>query len=327
MLRKLAVSGIGLLLLASPAVVTAQSADVQSQIASLLAQIKQLQALIVQLQNGSQSNSCVDLNNTLTLGSTGSDVTNLQNYLIAKGDLDAQYSTGYYGFITAQAVGKLQMNLGLVASASDTAFGIMGPKTRAAVACSGTVTPPNNGTFTATPTSGAAPLTLRFFGSNLDGSLTYRIDYGDGTNGNNDTKNGGPLTPISGVIQIAHTYTSAGTYTAKLIGSKDCGAKSCEGILGTATITVTGTNTGTLSVSPGSGPAPLQVSFSPIDTKYSSGSIDFGDGTSSGFDGYCTANNCSFLHTYNASGAYIAKLKDSYGNLVGTATISVTHSQ
>lgn len=135
MFKKLAVSGIGLVLFASPALAFAQSADVQSQIAGLLAQIKQLQALIVQLQNGSQSTSCVDLHGTLTLGINSPDVNNLQNYLIGKGHLDAQYKTGYYGFLTAQAVGKLQLELGLVSSASDTAYGIMGPKTRAAIAC------------------------------------------------------------------------------------------------------------------------------------------------------------------------------------------------
>ncbi|MDO8408420.1 MAG: peptidoglycan-binding domain-containing protein [bacterium] len=86
--------------------------------------------------------SCVDLFSNTTLGSSGGEVTKLQNYLIARGDLDAQYNTGYYGFITAKAVGKIQLDLGIVSSANDTAYGIMGPKTRAAIGCSGSTVPP-----------------------------------------------------------------------------------------------------------------------------------------------------------------------------------------
>lgn len=136
MIKKLAFGSVGLLLLASPIFASAQSVDVQARIASLLAQIKQLQALIQQLQGGTQT-SCVDLSQNLTLGSNGSDVTSLQNYLIGKGYLDAQYNTGYYGFLTAQAVGKLQIDLGIVSSANNTAYGLMGPRTRAAVSCGG----------------------------------------------------------------------------------------------------------------------------------------------------------------------------------------------
>ena len=85
------------------------------------------------------SSSCADITATLTLGSTGGHVTNLQNYLINKGYLAAGYNTGYYGFLTAAAVGKLQLALGLVSSTSDTAYGIFGPKTRAAIACDATL--------------------------------------------------------------------------------------------------------------------------------------------------------------------------------------------
>lgn len=135
MTKKISFGVVGFLFLVSPLFVSAQSTDVQAQIAALLAQIKQLQALIIQLQGG-QSASCVSVSQNLTLGSTGSDVTKIQNYLIAKGHLDAQYNTGYYGFLTAQAVGKLQIDLGIVSSANDTAYGIMGPKSRSAVGCS-----------------------------------------------------------------------------------------------------------------------------------------------------------------------------------------------
>ena len=66
----------------------------------------------------------------------------LQNYLIKKGYLGADSATGYYGFLTAQAVGKLQVTLGIVSSNTDTAYGLLGPKTRAAIACGATTPPP-----------------------------------------------------------------------------------------------------------------------------------------------------------------------------------------
>jgi hypothetical protein len=139
MIKKIAGISFGLVLIIAPAFALAESGDVQVKIAALLAQIKQLQALILQMQNQtSVQSNCVDLTSNLTLGSSGGDVTSLQNYLINSGLLDSQYNTGYYGFITAKAVGKLQMNFDIVSSQNDTAFGIMGPKTRAAIACSET---------------------------------------------------------------------------------------------------------------------------------------------------------------------------------------------
>src|SRR3989344_7442726 len=146
MFEKVFRASIGLVFLASPAFALALSADVQSKIDALLVQIKELQALIVKLQGGTASTSCVTLNNTLTLGSkdtpAGSDVTNLQNYLIKKGYLDADNATGYFGFLTAQAVGKMQIALGLLSSESDPAYGFAGPKTRAAIGCRVTPTDP-----------------------------------------------------------------------------------------------------------------------------------------------------------------------------------------
>lgn len=85
------------------------------------------------------SSSCVDLTYNMTLGSTGSDVTNLQNYLIDGGYLASGYNTGYYGYLTASAAGKMQIALGIVTSASDSAYGIVGPVTREAIACGTTL--------------------------------------------------------------------------------------------------------------------------------------------------------------------------------------------
>jgi hypothetical protein len=141
MLKKLLFAGIGLALISSPILASAQSADVQGKIAALQAQIQQLIKLIAQLQGQTQQSNCLDVNRTLTLGDRGDTVSNLQNYLIAKSYLHTSAS-GYYGFLTVTAVGNMQIDLGLVDDSSDPAFGILGPKTRAAIACTSIPTSP-----------------------------------------------------------------------------------------------------------------------------------------------------------------------------------------
>jgi len=149
MFKKLAVGGIGIILLVSP---LAASAD---QMSDLQAQLKALLAQIAAMQNNSMTPAafCVDLPRTLTLGSTGQDVSNLQDFLANKDLLNAN-ARGYYGFLTAQAVGQLQLSLGIVSSADDTAYGIMGPRTRAAISCKGTLPPRPNSSITVTAPNG-----------------------------------------------------------------------------------------------------------------------------------------------------------------------------
>src|SRR5262249_8182994 len=78
--------------------------------------------------------SCVNLTNTLNVGATdaqtGGDVSALQAFLgIAP-------TTGYFGQQTRAAVGQWQEAHGIVASGSAD-LGLVGPKTRAAMSCSG----------------------------------------------------------------------------------------------------------------------------------------------------------------------------------------------
>jgi peptidoglycan hydrolase-like protein with peptidoglycan-binding domain len=156
--------------------------------------------------------SCLNLSGNLTLGSSGSDVTSLQDYLISKGDLTGTGTTGYYGYLTASAVGQLQISLGIVSFQSDAAYGVMGPRTRAAVGCGGTMPvssaqPAKDGTgLFATPTSGAAPLTVSFQLPQSAGGTW--IDFGDGTNVCEDLEN---ECDVTGTIPV-HTYSSPGTY-------------------------------------------------------------------------------------------------------------------
>jgi hypothetical protein len=74
--------------------------------------------------------SCPTLARTLARGAHGTDVSALQQFL------GVTPATGYFGSITAQAVGKLQISRGIVSSAIDPSYGFVGPKTRTAIAVS-----------------------------------------------------------------------------------------------------------------------------------------------------------------------------------------------
>ena len=95
------------------------------------------------------SSSCYVFTKGLAMGSTGSDVTALQNLLTA----DGYYSgpiTGYYGSMTTAAVKKFQAANGIEQ------VGIVGPKTRAALNACGT--PPAPTTAPNTSSNGGSVL-------------------------------------------------------------------------------------------------------------------------------------------------------------------------
>ena len=123
-----------------------------------------------------------------------------------------------------------------------------------------------NASFSASPTSGQAPLAVSFDASgssDTDGSITsYAWSFGDGASATGSTAN--------------HTYSSEGTYTAQLTvvdddGSQDTYSRevqvvsSASGIINPPTAAVT--------ASPVSGQAPLVVSFDASASSDSDGSI------------------------------------------------------
>ncbi len=77
----------------------------------------------------------------LSFGSRGQDVVELQNFLIAQGDLAAGNNTGYFGKLTEAAVKSFQKRNDIVSSGTPktTGYGAVGPKTRAKIArvCAG----------------------------------------------------------------------------------------------------------------------------------------------------------------------------------------------
>lgn len=135
-----------------PLSVGAQSTGTSAQIAALLAQIAQLQAQIQNLQGATSTQAqspaqsastssytgvCPSLTRNLSQGASGADVANLQAFLAGQGIFKGSV-TAYFGPLTATAVGQWQESHGVVTggTASSTGFGIVGPKTRAAIAVS-----------------------------------------------------------------------------------------------------------------------------------------------------------------------------------------------
>lgn len=74
-------------------------------------------------------------NITLTLGMNNDSVRQLQEFLVSQGSsiYPEGLTTGYFGNLTLQAVGRFQIAQGIVTSASDAGYGIVGPLTRARI--------------------------------------------------------------------------------------------------------------------------------------------------------------------------------------------------
>ncbi|HVU75771.1 MAG TPA: peptidoglycan-binding protein [Candidatus Paceibacterota bacterium] len=332
----------------------ATAAELQAQIQTLLQQISALQAQlgaggtattpVVSTSNTSavtvttNSPTCPQIGRILSIGSSGDDVTRLQQFLARDPSVypEAQVS-GYYGTLTAAAVGRWQAKYNIISSgtAATTGYGQVGPRTAAAMslqcstgstgvggATSGTVgTGVAGGYIQVSPITGSAPLNVKVTATvNTAGSCsggTYVLSWGDGSVAANI---GVPAGQCGAVVQnYAHQYIYGGTYIITL----SAGAHSTS-----ATVVVSGAGapsqgggtsatTPTLSASPTSGTAPLAVTFS--STVYQNGyTIDFGDGTNSAF-------SQSLQHTYSSVGSYSAKIKQN-GTQVGSA-VTITTTQ
>ena len=85
--------------------------------------------------------TCPTILRSLSRGTTGTDVTALQQFLITQGVLSAESATGYFGPLTEKGVQSIQKTSNLVTSgtAATTGFGFVGPKTRTLIStlCSG----------------------------------------------------------------------------------------------------------------------------------------------------------------------------------------------
>jgi hypothetical protein len=222
---------LALVLVVAPVATSALSTDdIQGQISSLLEQIKTLQAKLSDLVKQQSTSTkptkvestpqkehrvCFLLSRNLIQGTTGDDVSGLQEFLNSEGYF-TNNATGYFGPLTAQAVAKWQLSQGVES------IGIVGPITRERIKiwCGGGVV---DWKLRAEPQKGVAPLAVTF-GANVrltNNSMIadagdYKIVFGDGSEHVftcTDTINA----TCKGPHKTQHTYATNGTYTAKLI--------------------------------------------------------------------------------------------------------------
>jgi peptidoglycan hydrolase-like protein with peptidoglycan-binding domain len=155
-MRGIKFAAVVLLASALPLSAFAQSTS-SSNVSSLLAQLSALEQEIQSVSGGATAapasaptvnasasgTSCLDLTRTLSVGSSGADVVQLQNFLAQQGFFGVS-ATGYFGTVTQSGVALWQEKNGVVSggSASTTGLGVVGPRTRAAMAaaCGGPTT-------------------------------------------------------------------------------------------------------------------------------------------------------------------------------------------
>jgi PKD repeat protein len=164
--------------------------------------------------------------------------------------------------------------------------------------------PPTVASFSASPTSGQAPLTVQFTDQSTGSISTWDWNFGDGS-------------AHSSARSPSHTYNSAGTFTVTLTVTGSGGSDSASA---TITVTTPPPPVANFSANPTSGQAPLTVQF----TDQSTGSIstwdwNFGDGSA-----HSSARSPS--HTYNSAGTFTVTLTvtGSGGSNSKSATITIT---
>jgi PKD repeat protein len=170
--------------------------------------------------------------------------------------------------------------------------------------------------FVGYPTSGNAPLTVKFTDLSSGSPTMWAWDFGDGPIPMDASCSGDNCNNIA---NPTHTYATPGTYTVTLTASSQYGSdtKVKQGYI------IVGGSPGFMAdftASPTSGPAPLTVKF----TDLTSGgptmwAWDFGDGPIP-MDASCTGDGCNNIanpvHTYTRNGDYTVTLTASnqYGN-------------
>ncbi len=152
-----------ILLCASPCVSFALTVDeIKAQVQSMLERVAVLQAQlrIVQNRDTGTYESCLSLERTLHAGIEGEDVARLQQFLMKGGFLAEGNATGYFGSLTKAAVQKWQSQAGIVSSGDSltTGFGVVGPKTRAAMIASCSVQAPLEGETITQPQLNVPPI-------------------------------------------------------------------------------------------------------------------------------------------------------------------------
>ncbi|RLC76746.1 MAG: hypothetical protein DRI61_12715 [Chloroflexi bacterium] len=161
--------------------------------------------------------------------------------------------------------------------------------------------PPPEVDFTASPTSGTAPLEVSFTGIVTGQATSYSWDFGDGSGSTS-------LNPI-------HTYGVPGSYTVTFTatGLGGSGSKTKPNYISVSPASgITPPEVITFTADITSGLAPLTVVFSPTISGTATLYLwEFGDGS--------TSNLITPTHTYEDPGIYTVSLK--VGNASGSDTL------
>ncbi len=264
---------IALVMLTAPFLVAAETTPtetLQTEIQSLLTHIQALQVKIEGLLSGTRTvttnnvppGHCYAFGRSLSRGAHGIDVSTLQQFLMERGFAIPAGATGYFGAQTKVALAEWQVANNVVSSTNGGA-GIFGPLSRSAFGRLCGIGGPSSSapsvfSFTADPQSGTAPVSVTFTASApiTSGSSTFVVDFGD-------KSAAAPMTPgsciaITAIVggqggircstSVAHTYTAAQTYTARLMHDTcPAGAQCFVGpqTVATTVITVTSSTTTT----------------------------------------------------------------------------------
>jgi PKD repeat protein len=159
--------------------------------------------------------------------------------------------------------------------------------------------------FTATPTSGNAPLTVNFTSTSTGSPSSWTWNFGDGT-----TSSGSGAT-------ASHTYSAGGTYQATLTVANANGSNTSAATA--ITVTAAGRPTAAFTASPTTGTAPLAVTFANTSTGATSYSWNFGDGSPAG-------TTAAPSHTFAAAGTITVTLTATNAAGTSTATQAITVS-
>src|SRR3989344_5769365 len=327
------------------------AAQLQAQAQALLAQVAALQAQYSGNAAAAPTGTgaCPNLGRSLRRGISGDDVLRLQQFLARDPSVYPEAITsGYYGALTERAVQRWQVKYNIVSSGSpsSTGYGVVGPRTAAAIAllCStggyggGSGQATVGGFISVSPIQGAAPLVVNVTATvntpNSCAAAVYSLDFGDGTAVQQIPVSAGVCAQLNQTYP--HVYRYGGTYKVTL---------SAGGHSESATVVVTGAPppvftsnipTQSFNASPTSGTVPLTVTFSGVVNSNDAGfciggcasTLDFGDGTGSNVNLPATVGgwlNYSVTHTYTQSGGYRATLYQGGAGVaqptVGTVTI------
>ena len=352
----------------TPTSVPPTTADaLRAQAQALLAKVQQLQAQLGGSGSASppavtiDSSSCPLIGRSLKRGSSGEDVTRLQQFLARDAAIYPEgLVTGYYGPLTEAAVKRWQAKYNIVSSGTpaSTGYGVVGPRTATAIAIlcttgsyNGIPGPaggraPVGGFIQVTPVTGNAPLTIAVQATvntvTSCSGATYALDYGDGTV---PAQIAVPTGQCAQMTQtLGHTYQYGGTYLVTLSAGAHRTTATVQAFgTGPPSPTPTPTPTptpsptpapstswGIISVTPAVGGNPLAIAVEIDYPACAAYSIDWGDSSlpssvaaQSGCSG--GSSQATVNHTYSAGGMYTISLRDGSGAVKTSSGVSIVN--